>query len=260
VGVSWVREPVDRLFPRYSRIAYRVLKLIIGAVLRRLYRVRVEGLEHVPRDGAAVVAANHISFLDSFFIPLVVPRRVTYLAKSEYWERWRTRWFFDVTGQIPVHRKDSEKAQAALEAGLKVLNADGLLGIYPEGTRSPDGRLYRGKTGPVRLALRTGAPVIPVAMVGTLEVLPPGTSRPRLSRVGVRIGPPIDFAARYGSDDRDHFALRSATDELMYEIMLLSGQEYVDEYASKVKSGEVIIGSGDLEELGRQLDEQQAAA
>jgi 1-acyl-sn-glycerol-3-phosphate acyltransferase len=238
---------------------YRTLKVILPPIINALWRPWAEGLENVPERGPAILASNHLSFLDSIFFPAAVERPVYFLGKSDYFSGWK-RYFFENVGVMPVYRQGGDAGEASLRKGAEILANNQLLGIYPEGTRSPDGRLYRGKTGPVRLALRTGSPIVPIAMIGTFEVLPPGENRPRLKQVGMRIGKPIDFASRYGAREEDHFALRSATDELMYEIMLLSGQEYVDEYAAKVKSGEVIIGSGDLEELGRMLDEQAAAA
>lgn len=196
-----------------------------------LYAINVENLDRVPAKGPAIVAANHVSFLDSFFIPLVVPRRITYLAKAEYWDSWKTRWFFETVGQIPVRRDDAKKSQSALDAGIKVLSNQGMLGIYPEGTRSPDGRLYKGKTGPARMALKAGVPIIPVGLKGTAEVMPIDRKLPRRSgSVTVSFGHPmwVDPAAEH-----DPMALRTFTDALMYEIMLLSGQQYVDSYASR---------------------------
>lgn len=234
--------------------------ILLGPWLWLIFRPEVEGRENVPDSGPAILASNHLSFVDSIFMPLVVKRKVTFVAKMEYFtgtgiKGWLTRMFFVGTGTIPVDRSGGRAAQEALDTQLKVLRAGKLAGIYPEGTRSPDGRLYRGKTGPVRLALRTGAPLLPVAMVGTFEILPPTATIPRLGRVGVRIGPPLDLS-RYAGREHDREALRAATDELMYELMLLSGQEYVDHYAAKVKAGEIDIGSGDLEELGRSIDAQ----
>lgn len=227
-----MREPVEALFPRYSRIAYRVLKIVLGGLMRRLYRVRVEGLENIPEHGSAILAANHVSFLDSLFIPLVVPRRVTYLAKAEYWDSWKTRWFFDAVGQIPVHRQDSAKAQAALDAGIKVLGADGLLGIYPEGTRSPDGRLYRGKTGVARMAIQAGCPIIPVGLVGTDTIMPKAAKFPRLrGEVTVSFGRPVTITAEEA--DVDPLAMRSCVDGLMFDIMSMTGQEYIERYADR---------------------------
>ena len=227
-----MREPVEELFPRYSRSAYRAMKLVLGGIMKRLYDVTVEGLHNVPDRGPGILAANHISFLDSFFIPLVVPRRVTYLAKAEYWDSWRTRWFFDLVGQIPVRRESSEKAQAALEAGMRVLERGGLLGIYPEGTRSPDGCLYRGKTGVARMASQCGCPVIPVGLIGTGEIMPKDAKLPRASgQVFVRFGEPMRILRE--DVEADPLALRSFVDALMYEICRLSGQTYRNEYAAR---------------------------
>ena len=226
-----MREPVEELFTKPSRVAYRAIKAALGAAMNKAYRIRTEGLENVPAQGNAILAANHISFLDSFFIPLVVPRRVTYLAKAEYWDSWKTRWFFDLVGQIPVRRGDSAKANAALEAGRRVLNRGGLLGIYPEGTRSPDGTCYRGKTGVARMALDTRSPVVPVGLVGTREIMSKDAKMPRLrGDVTVRFGKPHVF-----NDDAegDPLALRTFVDGLMYDICSLSGQDYRDEYADK---------------------------
>lgn len=233
-------------------LLYRFLHAVLPPMVNAVYRPWTEGLEHIPASGPGILASNHLSFLDSVFLPAVLDRPVYFLGKSDYFTGWQ-RYFFENVGVMPVARQGGDAGEASLRKGQEILEGGRLLGIYPEGTRSPDGRLYRGKTGPARLALRTGAPVIPVAMVGTFEILPPQAKIPKIRRVGIRVGRPLDFAARYGSTDGDRFALRSATDELMYELMMLSGQEYVDEYASKVKSGEVVIGSGDLDELGMML-------
>jgi len=231
-----MHEPVEELFPAYSRMAYRAIKASLGAFMTRTYRIRLEGIENVPASGAGIVAANHISFIDSLFIPLVIPRRVTYLAKAEYWDSWKTRWFFNLVGQIPVRRDNSAKAVAALEAGARVLNKGGLLGIYPEGTRSPDGVLYRGRTGVARMALECNVPVIPVGLVGTREIMPKDAKLPRMrGDVTLRFGTPMHIAKDDAGDDP--MALRRFVDALMYEIRELSGQEYLDEYAGK-KRGE----------------------
>ncbi len=215
---------------------YWVFKAVLKPLLRGLYRIRVEGLENVPRKGPAIIAANHVSFLDSFFIPLVVKRRkMTYLAKADYFKSWKTAWFFKSVGQIPTEREGGEKSKQALNVALGVLKEGKLLGIYPEGTRSPDGKLYRGRTGVARLALTADVPVIPCGLVGTDEVMPKEAKFPRLRgrvEVRVRFGPPLDIS-RYAGQERDRFVLRSATDEIQYEIMQLSGQAYVDEYASR---------------------------
>ncbi len=215
-------------------------KILVGPLLRVLFRPWVEGLENVPERGPAILASNHLSFSDSFFLPLVVPRRITFIAKAEYFtgrglKGWISRSFFSGVGQIPVDRSGGKASEVALRAGLKVLKRGELFGIYPEGTRSPDGRLYRGRTGVARLALEAKVPVIPVAMINTEKIQPPGKIIPRIGRVGVRFGKPLDFS-RYEGMENDRFVLRSVTDEIMYELMELSGQEYVDVYASKVKN------------------------
>jgi 1-acyl-sn-glycerol-3-phosphate acyltransferase len=218
---------------------YWFMKGVLKPLLKALYNIRVEGLENVPKKGPAIIAANHVSFLDSFFIPLVIKRRkVTYLAKADYFKSWKTKWFFHGVGQISCEREGGSKSQQSLEIALDVLKEGKLLGIYPEGTRSPDGKLYKGRTGVARLALTAGVPVIPVGLIGTDEVMPKSAKMPRLTgRIGVkvRIGRPIDFS-RFAGRERDRFALRSVTDEIMFEVMELSGQEYKDEYASKTPS------------------------
>ena len=219
---------------------YWVLKrLILGPVLRLVFRPWAQGLENVPRTGPAILAGNHLSFSDHVFLPLVVDRRITFLAKSDYFtgrglKGRLTALFFRKAGQLPVDRSGGRAGEAALQAGLRVLRSGGLLGIYPEGTRSPDARLYRGKTGVARLALEARVPVIPVAMIDTEKVQPPGQVVPNVRQVGIRIGRPLDFS-RYEGLEQDRFVLRSITDEIMYELMRLSGQEYVDVYAATVK-------------------------
>ena len=234
---------------------YRVLHAVVQFFVNMLYRPWTEGMEHIPEHGPAILASNHLSFLDTVILPCSCRRPIFFLGKSDYFAGPQ-RWFFESVGVLPVYREGGDAGEASLRRGQEALERGHLLGIYPEGTRSPDGRLYRGKTGPVRLALRTGAPIIPVAMVGTFDVLPPGAKVPRLRRVGMRVGAPLDLS-RYAGGSEDHFVLRSATDELMYELMMLSGQEYVDAYAAKVKSGEVSIGSGDLDELGQFIDAEE---
>lgn len=215
---------------------YWVIKAILKPTLMALYRIRASGRENIPKKGAVIIAANHLSFLDSFFIPLVVKRRkMTYLAKADYFKSWKTAWFFAMMSQIPVEREGGERSQRALELGLSVLQQGKLLGIYPEGTRSPDGYLHKGRTGVARLALAARVPVIPVGLVGTEDVMPKAAKFPRLTgrvRVSVKFGKPLDFS-RYAGQERDRLVLRSVTDEIMYEIMQLSGQQYKDEYASR---------------------------
>ena len=219
---------------------YWVLKtLILGPILKLLFRPWVEGAENIPTEGAAIFASNHLSFSDSIFLPLVVSRRITFLAKSDYFtgrgfKGRATAAFFKGAGQLSVDRSGGRAGQAAVNSGLKVLRRGELLGIYPEGTRSPDGRLYRGRTGVARMALQAGCPVLPVAMIGTDKAQPSGKRVPKIMRIGVRIGKPLDFSRYEGMED-DRFVLRSATDEVMYELMLLSRQEYVDIYATSMK-------------------------
>ncbi len=215
-------------------------RIVLGPVLRLIFRPYVIGLENVPEDGGAILASNHLSFSDSIFLPLVIERRVTFLAKADYFtgrglKGRLTAVFFRGVGQLPVDRAGGQASEAALSAGLKVLRRGDLLGIYPEGTRSPDGRLYRGKTGVARMSLEAAVPVLPVAMIDTEKIQPPGRKRPTLGiRVGINIGKPLDFS-RYEGMEGDRFVLRSITDEIMYELMDLSGQEYVDIYAQVAK-------------------------
>ncbi|NJQ02353.1 lysophospholipid acyltransferase family protein [Streptomyces zingiberis] len=216
------------------------MKLSIGGTLRLAFRPWVEGLENIPAEGPAILASNHLSFSDSFFLPAMLDRKVTFIAKAEYFtspgvKGKLTAAFFKGVGQLPVDRSGGRAAgEAAVRSGAGVVERGELFGIYPEGTRSPDGRLYRGKPGVARVALATGAPVIPVAMIDTEKIQPPGKVVPKLMRPGIRIGKPLDFS-RYHGMEGDRFILRSVTDEIMYEIMKLSGQEYVDIYATVAK-------------------------
>jgi 1-acyl-sn-glycerol-3-phosphate acyltransferase len=221
-------------------VFYWVVKAIIWPLFNVLFRPWAEGIENVPRAGPAILASNHLSFSDHFFAPLPLPRKVIFLAKSEYFtgrgiKGLLSKAFFSGLGQLPIDRAGGAASERALRTGLRVLAAGQLLGIYPEGTRTPDGRLYRGKTGVARLALEARAPVIPTAMIGGFEFQPPGRITPRLAiRPGVRFGRPLDFSRYYGLE-HDHLVLRAMTDEIMYELMKLSGQEYVDEYAQRAK-------------------------
>jgi 1-acyl-sn-glycerol-3-phosphate acyltransferase len=224
----------------HKTVFYWVVKAIIGPFLRVIFRPWAEGVDNVPREGPAILASNHLSFSDHFFAPLPLPRKVVFLAKSEYFtgrgiKGLLSRAFFSGLGQIPVDRTGGAASERALRTGLRVLAAGELLGIYPEGTRTPDGRLYRGKTGVARLALEARAPVIPTAMIGGFEFQPPGKLAPRLAiRPGVRFGKPLDFSRYYGLEN-DRIVLRAVTDEIMYQLMELSSQEYVDEYAQRAK-------------------------
>lgn len=219
---------------------YWIMKhIVVGPLLLSIFRPWVVGLEKIPGEGPVILASNHLSFIDSIFLPLVVDRPVVFLAKSEYFtgkglKGWATRLFFQATGQLPIDRSGGKASEASLNTGLRVLSEGRILGIYPEGTRSPDAKLYRGRTGVARMVLESGAPVIPVAMIGTAEVMPIGTRLPRVRRVGIILGEPLDFSRFHGFEG-DRFVLRSVTDELVYELQRLSGQEYVDVYASSVK-------------------------
>ena len=213
--------------------------VLLGPLMRLLARPTVEGLHHIPADGGAILAGNHLAVADSFLVPLLLPRRVTYLAKREYFTQPGLvgrikRLFFTGVGQVPVDRSSASAAQAALDTAVRLLREGKLLGIYPEGTRSPDGRLYKGKTGVARMALEADVPVIPVAMIGTDRLNPIGSRMWRPHRVHIRIGEPLDFS-RYAGRAGDRFIERSMTDEIMYTLMELSGQTYVDKYAASVK-------------------------
>ncbi len=219
---------------------YWVLKwIVIGPWLRVLFRPWTDNMDALPEEGPAILVSNHLSFSDSFFLPLVTRRRITFLAKQEYFtgkgiKGFISRAFFTGVGQVPIDRTSGRAAEAAITTGIRILDEGHMLGIYPEGTRTADGRLYRGKTGVARMALEGHAPVIPVAMIGTYEIQPPGRIQPRIRRVGVCFGDPLDFT-RYDGMESDRFVLRSVTDEIMYALMGLSGQEYVDMYATRAK-------------------------
>lgn len=219
---------------------YWLLKrVLLGPILLVVYRPWVEGAENVPATGPAIIAGNHLTVVDSLFMPLVVERKVAFLAKSDYFtgrgvKGWLKRIFFGGTGNVPIDRSGGKASEAALRTGLKILERGDLLGIYPEGTRSPDGRLYRGRTGVARMALEARAPVVPVAMIGTFEMQPPGRIIPKVRRPGVRFGKPLDFSRYYGMES-DRYVLRAITDEIMYSLMQLSGQQYIDIYATRAK-------------------------
>ncbi len=219
---------------------YWFLKFIaIGPLLRVLFRPRTEGAENIPTEGPVILASNHLSYADWLFMPLTLSRRVTFVAKAEYFNTpgvrgWFQKQFFSGAGQVPIDRSGASAAEGALSSAKAILGDGDLFGIFPEGTRSHDGRLYRGKTGVARLALETGVPVIPVAVVGTDVVAPPGKKFGGFTRPVVRFGKPLDFE-RYEGLENDRYILRSVTDEIMYEIMRLSGQEYVDMYAGRAK-------------------------
>jgi 1-acyl-sn-glycerol-3-phosphate acyltransferase len=211
-------------------MTYWVLKLVLTPVLRVLFRVRSEGTANVPRHGPVILASNHQSFIDSLFLPLVVRRRVTFVAKAEYFESRKTAWFFRSLGMIPLKRDGGPASARALAAATEVLQSGRVLGIYPEGTRSPDGRLYKGHTGAARLSMQCDAPVIPVAQVGTAQIQPIGSMWPKLfRRVEVKMGPPVWWSG----PGRDAIDLRQFTDQVMDAIAVLSGQPRADQYARR---------------------------
>jgi len=220
-------------------VQYQLSRLVIGPTLHLLGRPRVTGLEHVPASGPAILASNHLSFIDSMYLPLVISRPVVFPAKAEYFSAtgplgrmWAA--YLRSTKQLEIDRSEARSAQATLEAAAEILRAGDLFGFYPEGTRSPDGRLYRGRSGLGWLVLNTGAPVLPVAMIGTRKMLPPGAALPRPTRIDIKIGKPMEFGHLIG--DPPARARRTIGDEVMRVIADLSGQEYVHEYASDVKA------------------------
>ena len=223
-----------------TRLFYGFLKWVaVGPLLKVVFRPEVVGAENVPEEGPAILASNHLSYTDWLFMPLGLPRMVRFVAKAEYFtapglKGWLKKTFFSGTGNVPIDRSGASAAEGAIVSARKVLEAGELFGIYPEGTRSHDGRLYRGKTGVARLALLTKAPVVPVAVLKTDQVAPPGKKFGRVTRPVVKFGKPLDFS-RYDGMENDRYILRAITDEIMYKILELSGQEYVDMYATQAK-------------------------
>jgi 1-acyl-sn-glycerol-3-phosphate acyltransferase len=223
----------------WKRVKYRVSRAVAGPLLHMLWRPEVTGIGNIPRTGGAIIASNHLSIVDSIFLPLMLDRPVTFAAKSEYFtgKRFMQRvagGYLRATKQLSVDRGQARAAQDTLEAALRLLRAGELFGIYPEGTRSPDGKLYRGRTGIGWLALASGVPVVPVAMIGSDRVLPPGSTVPRLHRIRMRVGQPLTFEG-YLDHRPAALARRAITDEVMKAIQDLSGQEYVAMYASARK-------------------------
>src|SRR5450755_5010365 len=217
-------------------VAYWVLKAILTPIFFLLWRVKVEGRENVPKEGPAVLASNHQSFSDSFFIPLVVARKVTFLAKAEYFDAWKTAWFFRAAGQIPIQRGGGSASERALDtARNEVLGKGHLLGLYPEGTRTVDEYVHKGRTGVTRLSRECGVPIIPVGVVGTVDVQPVNSKFMHpFKKVTIRFGQPMEMDPPANPDDpmegHDHTQCRRFTDRLMHEIARLSEREYVDEY------------------------------
>ncbi len=213
--------------------------LIVGPILRAAFRPWVTGHDNIPQRGGVILASNHLSFIDSVFLPLMIDRRISFLAKSDYYtgtgiKGWFQRTFLTAAGMLPIDRSGGKASEASLQTGLGVLARGEILGIYPEGTRSPDGKLYRGRTGVARMILEGDVPVVPVAMIDTEKVMPIGKRLPKVMRIGIVIGEPLDFSRFHGMEG-DRFILRSITDEIVYELSKLSSQEYVDVYATSVK-------------------------
>lgn len=218
---------------------YRSLELTLGPTLRGIYHPTVTGLEHIPRSGPVIIAGNHVSFADQIFTPLAARRRVAYFAKAEYFTTPGVRGrlmsaFFTGLGQVPVERADTRSAAGVIEIGVEVLRSGGALGIFPEGTRSPDGQLHKFRTGVARLALRSGAPVVPVGIVGTRDVLPPDSNRWHRAPVAINFGAPLFFGDR-AAEERSARVLREVTDTIRTAVQELSGQSYVDSFASSLK-------------------------
>jgi 1-acyl-sn-glycerol-3-phosphate acyltransferase len=213
--------------------------LIAGPLVKTVFRPWVTGTDNIPKTGAVILASNHLSVIDSIFLPLVIDRRISFLAKSDYFmgrglKGWAIKNFLKGTGMLPIDRSGGKASEASLNTGLGVLARGEVLGIYPEGTRSPDGKMYRGRTGVARMILEAHVPVVPVAMIDTEKVMPIGSKLPKVRRIGVIFGEPLDFS-RFEGLEGDRFILRSITDEIMYELNRISGQEYVDVYASSIR-------------------------
>ena len=220
----------------YGRL-YPVARAVLSPVFKTLWKVTTTGLDHVPATGGAIFCPNHTSVIDSFFLPLVLPRRITFVGKAEYMDSWKTKYIFPAIGMIPIDRTGGDAAERALNTAARVIEAGEFFGIYPEGTRARDGRLHRGRTGAARLALRTGAPIIPVGIKGTREIQPPDAKLPRpFKRAEVHFGRPVEVG-RYVDRADDRLVPRQIIDEVMYEIRELTGQDYVDEYVSKKADG-----------------------
>ena len=226
---------------RLTPVFYWLMKyIVVGPIAKAIWRPWIIGAENIPPSGAAILASNHLSVADSIFLPLMIERQVAFLAKAEYFtgrgiKGWATKWFMKGTGQIPIDRSGGSASEAALNTALQVLGRDELLGIYPEGTRSPDGVLYRGRTGIARMAMEAKVPVVPVVMVDTDTMMPIGRNIPRVVRVGIVIGKPLDFS-RYAGMENDRYVLRSVTDEIMIALQQLGQQRYEDVYASSKRN------------------------
>jgi 1-acyl-sn-glycerol-3-phosphate acyltransferase len=242
---------------------YPAARAVLRPTFQLAWRIRLQGAENLPGDGPAILCPNHTSVLDSFLLPAVLPRRITFVGKAEYLDDWKTRHLFPALGMIPIDRSGGDAAQRALDTAARVLDRGELFGIYPEGTRSRDGILRRGRTGAARLALRTGAPLVPIGIVGTREIQPPGARFPRLFRAcAITLGRPLD-PGHYRDRDDDRMVLRQMTDELMFEIRSLSGQDYVDEYHGARKETEAAQAAREVPDVpvdGEALDQRRSSA
>jgi 1-acyl-sn-glycerol-3-phosphate acyltransferase len=214
--------------------------LVAGPLLRTLFRPRLEGVENIPREGAVILASNHLSFIDSVILPLVIKRRIYFLAASTYFTgrglgSWAVKHFLRATGMIPIDRSGGKASEASLQAGMSVLTKGNVLGIYPEGSRSRDGKMHRGRTGVARMVLESGATVIPVGMIDTDKVMPSdGKGGVKIQRISISFGEPLDFS-EFAGQATDHTTLRVITDRIMDAIRAVSGQDYVDEYGVQSK-------------------------
>jgi 1-acyl-sn-glycerol-3-phosphate acyltransferase len=208
-------------------------RMVAAPVARLLWRIRTEGYDKLPAQGGAILCPNHISFLDSAFLLLTLPRRISFVGKAEYLDSWKTKYLFPAMGMIPIDRSGGDASSAALETATAVLERGELFGIFPEGTRSRDGMLYKGHTGPARLAIRTGYPIYPVGITGTADIQPPDAKVPKPFRsCAIQVGDAID-PGRYAARGDDHLVYRQLIDEVMYEIRELTGQPYRDVYATR---------------------------
>ena len=221
--------------------AQQRVRRVVRPVATRLWTFELEGFDRLPADGPAILCPNHVSFLDSAFLMLEVPRNISFVGKAEYMDSWKTKYLFPWMGMIPIDRAGGDKSQAALETAEAVLRRGELFGIFPEGTRSRDGMLHKGRTGAARLALKVGCPIFPVGITGTREIQPPDAKVPKLrGTCAIKIGRPINVE-RYSHRADDHMVLRQITDELMYEIRELTGQDYRNVYAGKTAETEPTV-------------------
>ena len=240
---------VDALYSGATELQARI-RPAVRVIANRLWRFELQGFERLPETGPAILCANHVSFLDSAFLIIQAPRNISFVGKSEYLDSWKTRRLFPALGMIPIDREGGEKAQTALIAAEKVLQRGELFGIFPEGTRSRDGMLYKGKTGAARLAMKLDCPIFPVGIIGTREIQPPDAKLPRVGgRVKITIGKPI-LPARYSHRSDDHLVLREMTDEVMFEIQSMTGQQYRNVYAGKKHEEQTAKGEAHNNSVG----------